>query len=452
MFTPTTTIKEIGWPALPTPKASSMLAIQHQLEQSQWCTPEEIESQQFFQLSILLSYAKRHVPYYQSMLQNVDAPSDKDQLNIDIWRRIPILKREDVQQAGKSLFSTQIPREHGKVMEISTSGSTGRTIKVAGTSITNFFWQAFTLRDHYWHQRRIRGKQATIKLLPKSAGHKQSYNGWGPSTDMVYRTGTSSALSIKSSIDEQIDWLFNEDPDYLLSYPSNIAAIAKELARSGRPLNSLKEVRTLGETVTPHVRDLCRNILGVPLVDMYSCQEAGYLALQCPKHEHYHVQAENVFLEILDAQDQPVEPGKIGRVVITALHNFATPLIRYDTGDYAELGSSCDCGRGLPVLKRIMGRTRNLITYPDGSKAWPVLGSDDYDDVATIKQFQFIQHSLNDLEVKLVCESALTFEQESQLKAIIHKSLRHPFKLEFQYCSEIPRSEGGKFEDFISLL
>jgi phenylacetate-CoA ligase len=105
------------------------------------------------------------------------------------------------------------------------------------------------------------------------------------------------------------------------------------------------------------------------MVDMYTCQEAGYLALQCPDHPHYHVQSENVLLEVVDDQGLPCAPGEVGRVLVTSLNNFATPLIRYEIGDYAEVGAACSCGRGLPVLKRIMGRYRNLLTLPDGTRA-----------------------------------------------------------------------------------
>ena len=126
-------------------------------------------------------------------------------------------------------------------------------------------------------------------------------------------------------------------------------------------LPGLREVRTLGEASTPDLRALCREAWGVPLVDVYSAEEVGYIALQCPEHEHYHVQAESVLVEILDERGAPAPPGETGRVVVTDLHNFAMPLVRYEIGDYAEVGEPCACGRGLPVLRRIVGRVRNML-------------------------------------------------------------------------------------------
>ena len=84
---------------------------------------------------------------------------------------------------------------------------------------------------------------------------------------------------------------------------------------------------------------------------MYSCEEAGYIALQCPQAEHYHCQSESVLVEVLDDEGRPCTPGQVGKVVLTALHNFAMPLIRYENQDYAEVGPPCACGRGLPVKR-----------------------------------------------------------------------------------------------------
>ena len=95
--------------------------------------------------------------------------------------------------------------------------------------------------------------------------------------------------------------------------------------------------------------------------------------------------AESVLVEILNDDGTPCAPGEIGRVVVTALQNFATPLIRYEVGDYAEASAPCPCGRGLPVIRRIMGRVRNLLVLPDGKKIWPAFGSRGLTEIAPIR-------------------------------------------------------------------
>src|SRR3546814_12850457 len=92
------------------------------------------------------------------------------------------------------------------------------------------------------------------------------------------------------------------------------------------------------------------------LVCLYSTHEFGYLAFQCPQHDHYHVQAEAALVEVLNEAGKPCRPGEIGQVVTTPLLNFAMPMISYAVGDLAEVGPPCPGGRGLQVRKRILGR------------------------------------------------------------------------------------------------
>ena len=218
-------------------------------------------------------------------------------------------------------------------------------------------------------------------------------------------------------------------------------------------LPQLKEVRTLGETPDDSLRDLCRAAWGVPVVDMYTCQEAGYLALQCPEHPHYHVQAENALVEVVDDAGRPCGPGEVGRVLVTSLNNFATPLIRYELGDYAEVGAPCPCGRGLPVLKRIMGRYRNLLTLPDGTRSWPRLGYEtSLQSIAPIELMQMIQTAAEKIRVRLVMERALDTAETERLTAFIQKNLGYPFRLSFDYVDTIRNPSNAKLEQFISLI
>jgi phenylacetate-CoA ligase len=182
---------------------------------------------------------------------------------------------------------------------------------------------------------------------------------------------------------------------------------------------------------------------------MYTSEEFGYIALQCPEYEHLHVQSENVLVEVLDDHGSPCPPGAVGRLVITALHNFATPLIRYEIGDHAEVGTPCPCGRGLPVLSRVVGRTRNMVCLPGGERRWPVVGFREFREIAPIRQFQFIQKDLQTLTARLVADTALTLEQEERFAAVVQQAIGHPFSIELEYPGTIERGPRGKYEEFI---
>ena len=155
----------------------------------------------------------------------------------------------------------------------------------------------------------------------------------------------------------------------------------------------------------------------------YTCEEAGWLALQCPKHDHLHVFTANVILEILDPQGQPCPVGTPGRVLVTALHSQAMPLIRYEIGDIAEWGPPCDCGINLPVIKRIWGRDNQSIQTPDGRSRYVVLIAEDFLSIAPLSdiRLRYYRNPLARLEV--ACETPLSQEQRRQLVAKVQDLL-----------------------------
>jgi phenylacetate-CoA ligase len=201
--------------------------------------------------------------------------------------------------------------------------------------------------------------------------------------------------------------------------------------------------------LTAEARQICGRTWNVPVTDMYSTEECGYLAIQCPEHEHYHLQAESALVEILDEDGAPCAAGQVGRVVVTPLHNFATVLLRYEIGDYAEAGPPCPCGRGLPVISRILGRYRNLAVLPDGRTFWPKLGQDYVRDIAPIGQMQVVQHSLEAMEFRYTADRALSETEEAAVARHFNDSVGHPFTVSFTRLAALPRSPSGKFEDFI---
>jgi phenylacetate-CoA ligase len=263
-------------------------------------------------------------------------------------------------------------------------------------------------------------------------------------------TGRAIGHSIREDANRQLDWLLREKPDYLFTYPSLARELARLSLQRGARLEGLRELRTLAESLPADLRALCREAWGVPVTDVYSATETGYLALQCPQHEHYHVQAEGVLLEVLDDSGAPCAPGAVGRVVVTALHNFAMPLVRYDIGDYAEAGAPCDCGRGLPVLKRILGRVRNMLTTADGKRYWPVFGTRALMESAPLQQYQFVQKTFDLVEARIVAAAPFTAAQEAGFRERVLSQLPPGVRLQFTYPDRIERGAGGKFEEFLS--
>lgn len=352
------------WPAQLDPSAAALLALQYQLEQTEWWTAEALREAQLNQLGTLLRHAYETIPFYRKRLSAVGYQPKKP-LTAEIFARIPLLQRSEIQTQGKALLSQNVPPAHGRVTSGVSSGSMAHPITYFGTALTSFFRQAFALREHVWHGRDVMRRSASILVGLDDAVAPT----WGPPASMVFPTASSATLSIRTAVPVQLEWLAKHEVEYLLTYPSNVRALAEASLAGKVQLKRLLEVRTLGEMVDQDLRELCRQAWGVGLVDSYRAREVGYLALQCPNHEHYHVQSENLLVEVLDENDNPCEVGAIGRVVVSTLNNFAMPLIRYALLDRAEVGAPCPCGRGLPVLKRILGRQRNKANFPGDEHA-----------------------------------------------------------------------------------
>ncbi len=420
------------------------------LEKSQWWDSQRLSDLQFKRLKPLLVHAYQTVPYYREAFDR--AGLNPRMVSPSNWHAVPILTRSALQ--AEKILSTRIPVNHGDVMQTSSSGSTGQPVVIHGTRFTQFFFEMLNIRECLWHKRDMTSKHASIKYFSSLDIPPEGITtaNWSKSIARLFGPGPSAILSIRSSVEQQLEWLLKHNPDYLLTYPSNLAALLEESGKRGLSFPNLNEARTISETVSPQLRELCRETWGVPLIDAYSSQELGCIALQCPEHDHYHVQSESVLLEVLDDDGAPCKPGEVGRVVLTSLLNYATPLIRYEIRDYAEVGEPCDCGRGLPVIKRIVGRQRNMLVMPSGERCWPVFGMLKFRDIAPVMQMQFIQHSTELVEMKYTSERPLSADEEKQLQDILHKSLGHPFTIQFTALESFPQRKNGKREEFLSLI
>lgn len=451
---PRSALPGMAFPALPPAERSHLLAIQFQLSQSQWWTPEAMREAQWRQLLPLLSHAATHSPYYRGLFaaNGITTPTARDD---DLLTRIPVSTRADLQAAGESLHCLQVPATHGKVGESRTSGSSGQPLSFRRTAAWGEIWSALAMREYFWQRRDFSKRLGAIRIFSNNAGawpEGLKADQWSPSIGALYPTGPAFGLSVSATPVQQLDWLEKTRPDYLTSFPSNLRALVAHARETGRVLPPVLELRTVGEMLTPGDRARLGEAWRAPVTDMYTCEEIGYLALQCPDHPGYHVQSEHVILEVLDDQGKPCAPGSVGRIVLTDLHNFATPFIRYEIGDLAEVGEPCPCGRGLPRLTRIIGRFRNLLRMPDGTKVVPRLGERHLASTpgADIRQYRVIQRSLTTLEAQIVAPRPLDDAQRGHVAEGLRASLGHPFEITFSFPESIPIGTNGKLEVFVS--
>lgn len=448
---PRSAAHDIVWPAVTEGPTAKLLALQYQLRQSERWSPEALRAHQFMQLRQLVAHAARTMPFWRQRLRDADIDPGAP-LTPEIWSRIPVLTRPEAQDAGARLHCLSIPPAHGERMTTATSGSTGRPLAVVKTDLHRLMWQSFLLRDVLWNKLDFRAKNASIRTLRNAVlrpGEGLRAPGWGQPFDTVFATGPSVAFEIRRPVAEQAAWLLREDPAYLLTFASNLPLLAQHFRDRAQRPRRLRILFSFAEIVTQDMRALCQDVFGVPIVDCYSSEETGYMALQCPDYPPaLHVMAEGVYLEVLDAAGRPCAPGEVGRVVVTPLHNFAMPLLRYEIGDFAECGAPCACGRGLPVINRVIGRFRDAVRMPDGSARAAFFGSKSFYKVAAIRQYQVAQTALDTIEIRVVARRELTESEVSFVTAKAREDLDPRFTIRIVYVDHIPRTPSGKSEEF----
>lgn len=402
------------------------------LQRSQYWPPAALAAHQRRRLAEVLGAATR-IPFYAERFRRGDKPQRLAEL--------PILKRSRVTELTRSVRSIHPPQK--KFLTDRSSGSTGMPV--------DFLFDT----DHQ------RGRFAARARYLLS-------NGWTPlhrSAWIIYLPGdtpdgrlvrnrlfvNARFLSVFSDIDDQLAWLDRQRPTFLYTLPSNLGALLDRLDGNRPAFRSLRRVFCGGEVVDQALRDRVRAALGVEICDNYGTTEA-FLAWQCPAGG-YHLNAEHVIVEVVDDDGREVTPGSLGRVLVTTLENRVCPLIRYEVGDYAEIAQKpCTCGRTLPLLERVAGRSINMFRLKDRRlvSPWELVVRLKFDDALT--QFQIVQQEVDRFVLRYVADAALEEQVEDRIRQTFQEILGVDSKVSFRHVDEISRSSTGKFMTAVSEL
>jgi phenylacetate-CoA ligase len=439
------------WPPLPPAEVNQVWIAFQELERTQWLGPAELEREQLAQARALLGHCARQVPYYQRLLTASGVVPEQVR-SMEDFRRIPILSRRTYQQQFPEFRARALPAGTFPLGEEHTTGTSGVPIKLLKTNVCNLWWFACYLRDLSWCDIDPRGSLAAIRALPgnSDAERRRLLEGvsapyWSRSLDPLLATGLSHGMDVHQDAPRQLEWLRRVRPDYLLSYPTNLERLAELVTRQGKPLAGLRAIQSFAETLTDEARARIEAAFGVPVKNAYSCSEAGYLASPCPEGHGLHVHAENVLLEVLDDRGRPCHAGQTGRVVLTTLHNFLTPFIRYEIMDEGTVGpASCPCGRALPLLSRALGRRHPALHLPDGRRkivTGLVVG---LRGLGGCRQFQIIQRAAGHVVIRVVPDPGWTAEHPGRIRRLVHEHFEAAVRTEVEVLDCLPPLPGGK--------
>lgn len=434
-----------AWP--PIPQNNQIWGAYQELDKSQWLSLSEIESNQLLQLNCLLRHCYESSPYYKMIIDKAGL-TKPEVLSMAEFRKLPTLSRFEYQNYFQFIKVIKLPEGFiGKPSPIYTSGTTGIPIKVLKTNADDLWWQAFAMRDFEWTQMSPLKRVASIKLLAMSE-HEMEASLKGLSTPTwfpfsPFKSSPAHAIDIRLDPKGQLNWLSAINPSYLVSLPSNLDALSNLVKEGSYQFSNLELIQVIGETLSEPVKDNIQNSFGVPVKNLYSSNECGYMASECPEGHGMHVLAENIIAEVLDDNNQPCKPGETGRLVVTSLTNFINPFIRYEIMDYVTVGDGpCPCGRGLPLWKHIEGRLHPMLYLRGGKRKVSTGIMLGIRQIGGVYQFQVIQRSTENFILNVVQDREWTADKCSAMIKCIQNEVEADVNVEVRSYKYLERANG----------
>jgi phenylacetate-CoA ligase len=414
------------------------------LEKTQWMRPDEIQRIQLENLRKVTKHAYENVPYYHSLFRVLDLKPG-DIKGFGDLQKIPPLTKRIVMEHRKDLMATNASSFRPR--QFNTGGTTGNPLQ--------FYMdrEMFLLRDaekyRHWraHGYRFRDKMVTLRgraLITEKGGSSVPWR-----HDHVQNFLFLSSYHLNGEhMDRYHELLLKWKPKYLQAYPSAAYILASHFLKKETHIR-LKCVFTSSEMVLPKYRSTIEEAFGCDVVDHYGHGEPGtWISGQCLEHNH-HLSAELSYMEFL--RDGEVVPhGEKGEILDTSLTNYSMPFIRFRIGDIGRLSlDECPCGRGLPIIAEIEGRSDDFIVTAEGESIPPPALTLTYEFILNIRQCQFIQESQNEVTVRIVREPGYNDSDTEEFMKKLKATIGTQTDIHFDFVDRIPLTRGGKFRFII---
>ena len=369
------------------------------------------------------------------------------------WDKLPILTKKNLQVPLKDRLSRQFSTNEIYVNK--TSGSSGHPFIFAKDKYSHALTWASNMYRFGWYGIDFNSSlQARFYGIPLDfiGNTKERFK------DFLTHRYRFPIFDLSDSVLEGFLYHFRRKKfDYINGYTSSIVLFAKFLKRKNIILKTvcptLKVCIVTSEMLFDEDKILLEQQFGIPVVNEYGASELDLIAFQNPEDE-WQVNAETLFIEILDDNDRVLPYGKEGRIVITSLFNKAHPFIRYDIGDIGMLDERSTLKK--PLLKKLTGRTNDIALLPSGKKSpgltFYYVTKSIIEDDGNVKEFIIIQTRTDHFEIEYVSETELTAVQIQKIESAIALYLESGLQFRFTRKSTLERTNRGKLKQFKSML
>lgn len=393
----------------------------------------------------LVRHAGQNVPLYESIWKERAASFSAVRTAEDL-AALPVVKRRDfrARPAEGALARGTDPE---RLVTVSTTGSTGEPFVVRRTQAEDFIFHAFRMRAMTSFGLRPKDRMARIGTHT----HDRSPLAWRVAQRLgIFRQAQIPLLDAPSDIAAE---LVGTSPDIVTGSAGVLTRVAREIAarptRGPRP----RFVVTGSEMLTPGMRRRLAEGFACPVYDTYCSEEFGLIAWECRKTGLYHVCDDGVVVEVLK-DDRPARQGERGEVVITALHYYAMPFVRYFLGDEVVAGPTpCPCGAPFSTLAEISGRSTDYLLLPGGRELFAAAVSHFIQAHAPwIERYELVQERVDRIIIRIVALAPPSQEDRSLLRDGTATLLGRDVAVRLELVPEIVPGPGEKFRILRSLV
>ena len=423
------------------------------LRESQWWSREQLEEYQLEQLSKLLHHAYENVPYYRRVFDERGL-KPKDVQDFKDLQQLPYLTKEDVRANFNDLIARNIPKE--QVDYGTTGGSTAVPLGLYIEKKTHNIRMAFEWREWNWMGYSFGDKCIVLRgnVISRFENGKRVWWEYDPFNNYLI---LSSYDMTEDNLYKYVEKIEEFQPKVIRGYPSALDILARFIKEHDLKINkkgNIKAISTSSETLYPHQRESIEAVFGCKIYDKYGNFEQVCMLGMCEKREGYHDFMEYGITEIIGKDGKSLtREDEIGEIVGTGFTNYAFPLIRYKPEDLAVwTNKKCSCGRELPLIKRIEGRSQELVVTKKGnliSMTAINMHSDVFDNV---KRFQFVQERKGNVVMNIIKKPSYTDKDTEYILSELYKKMGAGVDLEIVFVDEIPKTKRGKYRFLIQKL